>query len=439
MAVDPSAVVVAVATALGGLVQGADLPAQVKDQATQAIHSFQATSPAANQQVDSVIGMLPQQMQSPARQVVQDAANAVQSAVDPYLPPPPPPAPAPTPVETPPPPPVAAPPVARTATEGRDIADVPFVGDLSRTVSSLDAAFPGANLAPIGSIAVFVPWFNKAGALCDGIKAPIIAALYNAENGFRYGPTAPVSRDGARGPGQFMPGTWAKYGKDADGDGKADILGVADPVMASGHLLCDMYAQIDEWKKQGVVKGDTLDLTLAGYNAGVEAVRRAGGMPNGAPDYEHQTKPYVKRIRESEPVFAAILAPLSGTDGSVGGRVVEAALRYLGLPYVWGGGNINGPSNGGFDCSGLTSYAVYSATGDTLALPRTSETQWNIGTEIPMSEARPGDLLFGNWQSGGPGHVAIYIGNGQMVHAPQTGDVVKVSKVFDGMKVRRIL
>ncbi|MFE3292568.1 NlpC/P60 family protein [Rhodococcus sp. NPDC059234] len=437
MPVDPTAVIVAVATALGGLVQGADLPAPVKDQAAQAIQSVQASSPAAGKQISDVIGQLPQQMQEPARQAVADAATAVQTAVQPYLPPPPPaPVDAPPPVVTPPPP---APVVPRATTvTADDVAEVPLGGDFSRTVSSLDAAFPGANLAPIGAIGVFVPWLQKAGAICDGVKAPVIAALYNAENGFRFGPTAPVSRTGALGPGQFMPGTWAKYGKDADGDGKADVLGVADPVMASGHLLCDMYGQIDEWKKQGIVKGDTLDLTIAGYNAGVEAVRRAGGMPGGSFDYEHQTKPYVAKIRASEPVFAAILAPFSG-DGTIGSKVVEAALRYLGLPYVWGGGNINGPSGGGFDCSGLTSYAVYAATGDTLTLPRTSETQWNIGTEIPMSEARPGDLLFGNWQSGGPGHVAIYIGNGQMVHAPQTGDVVKVGKVFDGMKVRRIV
>lgn len=436
MAVDPTAVIVAVATALGGLVQGSDLPAPVKEQATQAIQSFEATSPAVSQQVNDVIGLLPEQMQEQAQQAVADASKAAVDAVDPFLPAPPPPPPAPEPAPEPEPVPVTPPQVYDRAD---DVADVPFGGDLSRAITSLDAAFPGGNIAPIGSIAVFVPWFNKAGAICDGIKAPVLAALYNAENGFRYGPTAPVSRTGAKGPGQFMPGTWEKWGKDADGDGKVDVLGVADPVMASGNLLCSMYGQIDEWKKQGVVTGDTLDLTIAGYNAGVEAVRRAGGMPNGAYDYEHQTKPYVKKIRDSEPVFAAILAPLSGTDGSIGSKVVEAALGFLGLPYVWGGGNINGPSGGGFDCSGLTSYAMYAATGDTLVLPRTSETQWNVGTEIAMADARPGDLLFGNWQSGGPGHVAIYIGNGQMVHAPQTGDVVRVGPVFDGMKARRIV
>ncbi|WP_197481037.1 C40 family peptidase, partial [Rhodococcus sp. EPR-157] len=59
--------------------------------------------------------------------------------------------------------------------------------------------------------------------------------------------------------------------------------------------------------------------------------------------------------------------------------------------------------------------------------------------EIPLTMAQPGDLLFGNWQAGGPGHVAIYAGNGQMVHAPTFGDVVRIGPVFDGMKARRVL
>jgi hypothetical protein len=440
MPVDPTAVIVAVATALGGFVQGADIPLPVKDQAAQAIQSFEASAPAASQQINDIIGMLPEQMQGQAQQAVTDAAAAVEDSLQPYLPPAPQAAPG---APAVPPPAVVAPPVpeAPRYTAPPALQATPIGGDPSRMLPGALTDLPEMVMAPIGAIAVFVPWLKKAGEICEGIKPPVLAALYSAENGFRYGPTAPVSRDGARGPGQFMPGTWAKYGKDADGDGKADILGVADSVMASGHLLCDMYTEIEGWQKQGLVKGDTLDLAIAGYNAGVGAVRRSGGMPSGLPDYENQTKPYVKKIRASEARFAGILTPFVGGNfgDGIGGKIVEAALRYLGLPYVWGGGNINGPSGGGFDCSGLTSYAVYNATGDLLKLPRTSETQWQVGDEISLAEARPGDLLFGNWQSGGPGHVAIYIGNGQMVHAPQTGDVVRVGPVFDGMKVRRMV
>ncbi|OZE79795.1 lytic transglycosylase [Rhodococcus sp. 15-649-2-2] len=309
----------------------------------------------------------------------------------------------------------------------------------------LPVTFTGINVGPIGlgavgAITAFVPWLQKAGNICGGVEGTTIAALYAAENGFRYGPTAPVSSTGAQGPGQFMPGTWATYGKDYDGNGVVDVNSVGDAVMASGTMLCDIYGQVDGWKREGKVSGDTLDLTLAGYNAGAGAVLRSGGMPSGTVDYETQTKPYVARIRATEAQFASILTPFAGLDlTGMGGRAVQLAMDYLGLPYVWGGGNINGPSGGGFDCSGLTSYALFKASGGKVTLPRTSETQWNVGTEVPMELAQPGDLLFGNWGPAGPGHVAIYMGNGQMVHAPTTGDVVRVAPVFDGMRARHIV
>ncbi|MCU1647626.1 MAG: NlpC/P60 family protein [Nocardia sp.] len=299
------------------------------------------------------------------------------------------------------------------------------------------AAVPAVNS---GNIAAFVPWFQKAGALCSGIKAPTLAALYAAENGFHYGPNAPVSPAGALGPGQFMPGTWAVYGKDVHGTGVADVFDIGDSVMASGHLLCDSYQQIESWKAQGLVTGDTVDLTIAAYNAGAGAVLRSGGMPSGSPDYENQTKPYVTRIRATEGRYdwidaaADMLRPATAT----GARIVARAVEYLDTPYVWGGGGSDGPSGGGFDCSGLTAFAIHAATGGAVTLPRTSQGQWQIGTEIPFSDAAPGDLLFGNWGPDGPGHVAIYLGDGRMIHAPTPGDVVRISPVMTGMLARRI-
>ncbi|MFF3572698.1 NlpC/P60 family protein [Nocardia jiangxiensis] len=295
-------------------------------------------------------------------------------------------------------------------------------------------------------IAVFVPWFRKAGALCAGIKAPTLAALYAAENGFRYGPTAPVSPAGAMGPGQFMPATWARYGKDVHGDGTPDVFDVGDSVMASGHLLCDTYQQIEQWKLHGAVRGDTLSLVLAAYNAGAGAVLRSGGMPTGSPDYEHQTTPYVSRILATQGRYDWIssddyLLPAAANPSvtDLGLRIVDEASRYLGLPYVWGGGGSDGPTMGGFDCSGLTSFAVHAATGGRITLPRTSQLQWRIGREVALSAAAPGDLLFGNWGPDGPGHVAIYLGNGMMVQAPTTGDVVRISPVTPGMRARHAL
>ncbi|WP_072688088.1 C40 family peptidase [Rhodococcus marinonascens] len=448
MSVDAAAIIVAIATAAGAVVQGADLPQLVKDQLSEAIQVVEQASPDIQNQVDDALATLPEPARLQAEQIVSQASDIVRQATDPYIPasppgetaPPHPPVPPlalpDTPLDQPP---VTSAPGAETVIGG--LAVLPgitgIVSGLGALIPPVPAGFPGVSLAPIGAVAVFAPWIRKAGSLCEGITPQTLAALYSVENGFQYGPTSPVSRAGARGPGQFMPDTWANYGKDADGDGKVDINGVADPMMASGRMLCDLFGQVDAWKKEGVVKGETLDLTIAAYKAGAGVVRTSGGMPAGMFDDEHETGPYIARIRSLEDAFARMLSPFFyGAAVGDTNRVVEAAMRFVGLPYVWGGGNINGPSGGGFDCSGLTSFAVYAATGVTL--PRTSETQWGIGVEVPLSEARPGDLLFGNWQAGGPGHVAIYADNGQMLHAPTTGDVVRISRVYSGMKVRRI-
>ena len=97
------------------------------------------------------------------------------------------------------------------------------------------------------------------------------------------------------------------------------------------------------------------------------------------------------------------------------------ALRYLGIPYRWGGAS---PSTG-FDCSGLVMY-VYAQLG--IQLPHQSEAQWGYGVPVPRNELQPGDLVFYD----GLSHVGIYIGNGEIVHAPQTGDVVKIAPLAQG-------
>jgi cell wall-associated NlpC family hydrolase len=99
------------------------------------------------------------------------------------------------------------------------------------------------------------------------------------------------------------------------------------------------------------------------------------------------------------------------------GGVVGIAMRYLGTPYVWGGA-----SPGGFDCSGLVMYA-YAQMG--ISLPHYTGAQWNVGVPVSRSDLQPGDLVFFD----GLGHVGIYIGGGQFIHAPHTGDVVKISSM----------
>jgi cell wall-associated NlpC family hydrolase len=126
-------------------------------------------------------------------------------------------------------------------------------------------------------------------------------------------------------------------------------------------------------------------------------------------------------------------------SSEAGVRAVRAAQSQLGLPYVWGGGGYDGPSNGGFDCSGLTQYAIYQASGKKL--PRTTYEQVNTGVPVPdLHQMLPGDLVFSNFSERGPEHVQLYAGGGRVVEAPDFNIPVKMSP-FPQQRVivRRVL
>jgi peptidoglycan DL-endopeptidase CwlO len=109
-------------------------------------------------------------------------------------------------------------------------------------------------------------------------------------------------------------------------------------------------------------------------------------------------------------------SPIGGETHS---QVVSIAMQYLGVPYRWGGAS---PS--GFDCSGLVMY-VYAQVG--VSLPHYTVAQWDYpgAVSVPRDQLEPGDLVFFD----GLGHVGIYIGNGQFIHAPHTGAVVSIDSL----------
>ena len=115
------------------------------------------------------------------------------------------------------------------------------------------------------------------------------------------------------------------------------------------------------------------------------------------------------------PTTAAVQAAPVAAPTAAAQVAVDTALAQLGKPYVWGGA---GPNV--YDCSGLTQYA-YGAAG--TYLPHSSRMQSGHGVPVSSANLQPGDLLF---FYSPVSHVGMYIGNGQMVHAPTSGDVVKV-------------
>jgi cell wall-associated NlpC family hydrolase len=131
---------------------------------------------------------------------------------------------------------------------------------------------------------------------------------------------------------------------------------------------------------------------------------RLGGVQVPQPDG-------VVGVSASTPEGSTVAPP------NIHGGVVGIAMRYLGVPYVWGGS-----SPRGFDCSGFVAY-VFGQIG--VSLPHSSYALYGMGTPVSIGDLQPGDLVFFT----GASHMGIYIGGGQFIHAPHTGDVVKISSM----------
>ena len=184
------------------------------------------------------------------------------------------------------------------------------------------------------------------------------------------------------------------------------VAGLEDEIQ---QLIAEEAARQEELRRQALA-------ALAAQEAATAAAGSAGDVAIGGSVADAETG-----SAEAAPAEAAP-APveLPPTDGSIGAQAVSIAMQYLGVPYVWGGA-----SPGGFDCSGLTSY-VYAQLG--IGLSHYTGSQWNEGTRVPADQLMPGDLVFFHSDLH---HMGMYIGNGQMIHAPQTGDVVKIAPLMN--------
>ncbi len=203
------------------------------------------------------------------------------------------------------------------------------------------------------------------------------------------------------GPMQFEPATFAEYDLPVP-PGGADPPNPYDPADAVYAAARDLCAN---------------------------GARGAADIHHAIYSYNH-TAAYVQEVlsyaaayaRPSAPTVPAIDAP---TDAAA--VAVSYALDQIGTPYVWGAET----PGVGFDCSGLT-QAAYAAAG--IRIPRTSTAQWTTIPHVPVGDLEPGDLVFfepGELSPGLPGHVGIYIGDGEMLDAPHAGTDVQIDALSD--------
>lgn len=290
----------------------------------------------------------------------------------------------------------------------------------------------------------FVGPLGEFGSMCEGISPPLLAAQIKAESNFQKGAVSPA---GAMGYTQFMPGTWAAYGEGGDPNNPRDA------VKAQAKYDCAMLKIAGD---RGCTGDAAVKVMLAMYNAG------PGGVPGCEVPVNGETEVYVPRILGYVQQFTAADGGLNTNAETSGPRgpfrydssktpgqiVVLAAMSQIGLPYAWGGGSLTGPSKGitdggtadsfgdfnkiGFDCSGLSRYAIYQGSRGKITIGRHTSAQEAGGTPVPLGQLQAGDLIL--W----PGHVAIARGDGKtMVEAQQSGTLIKVSPLRAGGVGRR--
>jgi cell wall-associated NlpC family hydrolase len=247
----------------------------------------------------------------------------------------------------------------------------------------------------------YLAWYQQAGARY-GVPWPVLAAIGKTESDHGRGKGSGIRSGangvGAMGPMQFLSPTWTAYRVDGNGDGKTNVYDPADAIFSAAHLL----------KADGAP--EHLDAAIFHYNHAdwyvktirALATRYAGGIP-------------------PEAVVAAGCAPGALPPNAIAAKVIEYARAQLGKPYVWGA---EGPD--AFDCSGLTMMA-YRTVG--ISLPHYAADQWNSLPRVLPGQEQPGDLVFFEMKPDGPGHVGIFIGNGQMIEAPNHTAPIRVSTV----------
>lgn len=312
----------------------------------------------------------------------------------------------------------------------------PALAAYAAAVSQVGAYAPGcsgltwADLAAIAEVESTQAAGHQVAA--DGtVTPPIYGPGLDGTNGNGLIPNtaADAAFDGpgpyarAVGPFQILPGTWSALWARLARPGRGDPQNFADAALIAALALCG----------DGRALSDPAQLSAAIYS------------------YNH-SQVYVARVESWIATYTALgRTGGAAASGPLGGVVIAAAERELGVPYSWGAGTAAGPSYGtcdggetgcrvkGFDCSGLSLFA-YAQAG--IALPRTAQQQWDdapvkLPASAGLSDVQPGDLVFFAYDPAHPDaydgnvhHVGLYLGGGQMVDAAHSGTSVREEAVW---------
>jgi cell wall-associated NlpC family hydrolase len=249
----------------------------------------------------------------------------------------------------------------------------------------------GPSVAALSGIPpTYLALYMSAARTCPGLPWGLLAGIGEVESDHGQS-TAPGVRSGANyagaeGPMQFEPATFAQYAVDGDHDGQLSAYDPADAIYTAAAMLCANGAASS---------------TAAG-------IRQAVFAYNHSQAYVNDVLGWAARYTVPVPSGEAATA-------------IAFALRQIGKPYQWGAA---GPD--AYDCSGLV-YAAYAAAG--IHIARTTFGWRQDGPPVPLTQIQPGDLLFSAGSDGtpaSPGHVVMYLGAGQIVQAPQTGEDVQI-------------
>jgi cell wall-associated NlpC family hydrolase len=236
----------------------------------------------------------------------------------------------------------------------------------------------------------YLTLYLDAAQTCPGLPWGVLAGIGTVEsdNGQSDAPGVHSGANfaGAAGPMQFEPATFAAYAVDADPSVPMSVYDPADAIDTAAAMLC----------ANGAASG-----TQVGISQAVFAY-------NHSQAYVASVLGWAARYSTPSPAGAVATA-------------ISFALAQLGKPYQWGAA---GPNS--YDCSGLV-YAAYAAAG--IHIARTTFGWYLDGPQVPLTQIQPGDLLFSGGADGtlaDPGHVVMYLGGGQIIQAPQTGQDVQI-------------